>query len=129
MGREYHLLDGGDMKILKALLTTIAIGAASITTANAHDSFSLGVNIGGYGYAPPPVAYYPAPVYYGAPTVYYSSPRVIHYGPPVVSYRYYNGGGYRGHHGWNNGRGRGDWDRGRGGWDRGNRGHGHRGRD
>jgi len=80
------------MKILKALLATVAIGMASITTANAHDSFHLGINLGGYGYAPPPVAYYPAPVYYDAPRVYYSSPRVIHYGPPAVSYRYYGGG-------------------------------------
>lgn len=128
MGREYHLLDGGDMKILKALLATIAISAASMTSASAHDSFHLGINLGGYGYAPPPVAYYPAPAYYGAPTVYYAQPRVIQYGPPVVSYRYYNGGGYRGwHHG---NRGRDDWDRGRGNWDRGDRGHGdgHRGR-
>lgn len=115
------------MKILKALLATIAIGMASITTANAHDSFHLGINLGGYGYAPPPVTYYypgPSTYYYGGPA-YYGPPRVIRYAP-VVQYNQFRGGHHHRHHGWDRGWDRGD--RGRGGWDRG-RGHGHRGRD
>lgn len=92
------------MKILRSVFVVLTIGAATISTANARDSFSLGINIGGYGYAPPPVVYYPAPatVYYGAPSVYYYEPA------PVVRYHYYSapsyyqhGWGHRaGHHGW-----------------------------
>ncbi len=48
------------MKLLRTAVIALAIGVASISTASARDSFSLDVNIGGYGYAPP-VAYYPAP--------------------------------------------------------------------
>ena len=58
------------MKILHTTILALAIGAASISSAQARDSFSLGVNIGGYGYAPP-VVYYPAPVYYSEPVTYY----------------------------------------------------------
>jgi hypothetical protein len=91
------------MKTLKLLLATLAFAAVATTSAQARDSFSLGINIGGYGYAPPPVVYYPAParVYYDTPTVYYSA-------PPVISYRYYNyghrdydwGRGYDRHNNW-----------------------------
>ncbi|MDZ4213039.1 MAG: hypothetical protein U1C59_15125 [Methylotenera sp.] len=113
------------MKILKALLASIAIYAATMSTASAHDSFHLGINLGGFGYAPPPAVYYhpgPSAYYYGAPA-FYSPPRVIRYAP-VVQYHQYRGGHRHGHRGWDRGdRGRGDWDRGRG---HGNRG---RGRD
>jgi len=113
------------MKLLRSAVIALAIGVASISTASARDSFSLGVNIGGYGYAPP-VAYYPAPpvVYYSQP-VYYRTAQPVYY-QPVVSYQYYNDG-------------RRDYDRGWGhehrehrGWSRGddNRGNwGHRGHD
>ena len=111
------------MKLLRSAVIVLAIGVASISTASARDSFSIGVNIGGYGYAPP-VAYYPAPpvVYYSQP-VYYRAVSPIYY-QPVASYRYYYDGrhdGYRGHghqsrgheghrhHGWGHGnRGRHD---------------------
>jgi hypothetical protein len=98
------------MKILKLLLVGLAFTAAAAGTAQARDSFSVGINVGGYGYAPPPVYYYPAPArsYYAAPTVYYSEP--VRYAP-IVSYSYYNDGyrdnrwgnhhGYR-NHGYNN---------------------------
>ena len=117
------------MKILHSAILALTIGLASVSSAYARDSFSLGVNVGGYGYAPPAV-YYPAQrvVYYDAPQVYYRpAPRV--YYQPLVSYRYYDhdrraygrgwdrdGWGHEGreHHGW--GRGRDDhegWGRGR----------------
>lgn len=114
------------MKLLRSAVIALAIGAASISTASARDSFSLGVNIGGYGYAPP-VAYYPAPpvVYYSQPVYYRVAPPV--YYQPVVSYQYYNGG-HRGHdRGWGR-EGREHhhgWGHGRGGHDEGGRG-GHR---
>lgn len=126
------------MKIIHSAILALAIGAASISSVQARDSFSLGINVGGYGYAPP-VAYYPAPVYYSEPVVYYrepvyresvyygqpvtyyrSAPRYYGYAPSVVSFRYNNYGGNR-HHDYN----RNDWGH-RGsenhGWDRGNRG-------
>lgn len=121
------------MKILRSLMAVLAIGVATISTANARDSFSLGINIGGYGYAPP-VAYYPAPplVYYSAPSAYYYEPAPsYYYSAPIVSYRYYSGGHYydRHHdrrydrgHGWGNGH-RDHNDGHRGGHDRGRRGH------
>ena len=77
------------MKILRLVLATLAIGVASISTAQAHDSFSFGLNIGTPYYAPyipPAVTYYPNP------PVYYA---------PQASFGYWNGG----HHGWG-GRGR-----------------------
>ena len=121
---------GGHMKILRSLIAVLAIGAATMSTANARDSFSLGINIGGFGYAPPPVAYYPPPVVY-APTAYYYEPVRSYYAAPIVSYRYYSGGhydrGYDRHHarqGWGNGhRGHNDGHRGghRGGDHRGHR--------
>ena len=108
------------MKLLRSAVVALAIGVASISTASARDSFSLGVNIGGYGYAPP-VAYYPAPpvVYYSQP-VYYRAPQPVYY-QPAVSYQYYNVGyrnydrGWRhegrDHHGWGRGD---DWNHNRG---------------
>jgi hypothetical protein len=120
------------MKLLRSTVIALAIGVASISTASARDSFSLGVNIGGYGYAPP-VAYYPAPpvVYYSQP-IYYRAPQPVYY-QPAVSYQYYNVGyrdydrGWRHegreHHGWGHGGDRGDWNR--GGHDEGRHG-GHR---
>lgn len=79
------------MKFIKTIVATIAIVAATATTAQARDSFSIGVNIGGYGHehgysthsigthrhAP---AFYG---YYGAPTVYYSPQPIVYYVPPI----------------------------------------------
>lgn len=110
------------MKIFHSTILALAIGATSVSTVYARDSFSLGINIGGYGYAPP-VVYYAAPpvVYYSEPIVYYRSAPQVYY-QPLVSYRYYDGGyrnHYRGwghegreHHGWGHGgRNRGGHDR------------------
>jgi hypothetical protein len=114
------------MKLIHTAVLALAIGAASISSVQARDSFSLGINVGGYGYAPP-VAYYPAPVYYSEP-VYYSAPvtyyrpapRYYGYEPTVISFGYSNYGAYR-HHGWDRDEDR--HDRGRGEWNRGGRGH------
>jgi hypothetical protein len=111
------------MKIIHSVVLAVAISAAAVSSVQARDSFSLGINIGGYGYAPP-VVYYPAPVYsqsvyYGEPVVYYREPvyyrqpvtyyqpvpRYYGYAPTVVSFGYQNyGGKHHGHHsGWNRG--------------------------
>lgn len=114
------------MKVLRLVFATLAIGVASISTAQARDSFSLGINIGGYPYyAPPPVVrYYPAqpvvyyrePIYYSQP-VYYSAPAAYYY--PQTSFNYYSYGGDRYHHrGHDRGRGHGD-----GRWGHEGRGH------
>lgn len=96
----------------------VLLSAASITSAQARDSFSLGINIGGYGY-PPPVFYAPPVTYYNPPVVYYSAAPAYYgrgyYGAPVVSYQY-DDDGYRGHrHGWGHERREhGDWGHGHG---------------
>jgi hypothetical protein len=115
------------MKIFHSAILALAIGAASITSAQARDSFSFGLNIGG-GY-PPPVYYAPPITYYNPPVVYYSAAPGYYgqsyYGQPVVSYQYYNDGnrghhdgwGHEGreHHGWGHERREhGDWGHGRG---------------
>ena len=69
------------MKIIHSTILALAIGVASITGAQANDSFSFGINVGA-----PPVAFYNPPI------VYYSDlPRYYSY-PPVVSYQYYDQG-------------------------------------
>ena len=120
------------MKLIHSVVFALAIGAATVSTAQARDSFSLGINIGGYGYAPP-VAYYPAPIYYSEPvyyaepvTYYRPAPRYYGYAPTIVSFGYQNYGGhhYRGHHSGHHG-----WDRGDRGHDGWNRGRGHHDHD
>ena len=105
------------MKFLHSLLAVFAVGAITISAANARDSFSIGINVGGYGhnhgyYAPPPVYYAPPPVYYAPQPIYYYQPVRSYYHTPIVSYQYYGGGHqYNGHrarhhdggHGWGNG--------------------------
>ena len=106
------------MKVLRSALIVLAIGAASVTGAQARDSFSLGINVGGYGYPPPVVFYNPPVVYYSAAPGYYAN---NYNNAPVVRYRYsddgfrgcrrgggneareHNGWGHEQgeHHGWN----------------------------
>lgn len=90
------------MKIIYSAMLALTMGVASISSVQARDSFSIGVNIGGYGYAPPAV-YYPAPavVYYDEPVYYRPAPRYYGYAPTVISFGYqgYGGHHYRGHHG------------------------------
>jgi hypothetical protein len=71
------------MKILNSAILALTLGVASVTSAQAHDSFSFGLNIGGY---PPPVTFYSPPVVYYSSTPYYYSPQ------PVVTYQYENEG-------------------------------------
>ena len=68
------------MKIFHSAVLALAIGAASISSVQARDSFSIGINVGGHGYHEP-VRYYAEPVYYSQP-VYYSAP-VTYYREPV----------------------------------------------
>lgn len=109
------------MKMLRTLLVVSGLAIVPLTAAQAHDSFSFGINIGGGYPAPvirhyaPPVVYYGAPAYYAAPQPYYYAPR--------ASFRYYdNDRRYNRHDGWRRDR---DWDRGdhRGHGRRGHRGH------
>lgn len=74
------------MKIMKTILATMAIVAATATTAQARDSFSIGVNIGGHGHARHSIGTHRhAPAfrgYYRAPSVvYYAAPPVVYYAP------------------------------------------------
>jgi hypothetical protein len=119
------------MKFIHSTVLAFAISATAVSAAQARDSFSLGINVGGYGYAPPPVVYYPAPVYYSEPvyysqpvTYYRSAPRYYGYAPSVVSFGYQN---YDGHHySRHHGRDHHDGHRGNGRWESGrnDRGHG-----
>lgn len=101
------------MKIFHSAILALAIGAACVSSAQARDSFSLGINVGGYGY-PPPVYYAPPVTFYNPPVVYYSGAsnyyhRSYYNDAPVVTYQYANDG-FRGcrrggheereHHGW-----------------------------
>lgn len=116
------VLIGGNMKTLRSLLVVLAISAAAVSTASARDSFSIDINVGGYGYdhgyyAPPAVRYYSAPPVVYAPYGYYAAPRVVYSSPyyyaPRASfgYQYYdNGHHHHGNRGWNN-RGHRDHDR------------------
>ena len=66
------------MKIFHSRILALALGAASITSVQAHDSLGIGFNVG----APPVVFYNPPVVYNSALPRYYSS-------APVVTYQYY----------------------------------------
>ncbi len=137
------------MKIFHCAALALAIGAASISSVQARDSFSIGINVGGHGYYEPvyyeptryyaePV-YYSQPVYYSAPVTYYrepihyrSVPRYYGYAPSVVSFGYSNHGGHqynRHHYNRHDRHFNGHHHRGNGRWERdGNDsgGHGHR---
>ena len=113
------------MKIIRFIFAMIVIGLTSFSSAFAHDSFSFGLNIGGYGPSPV-VRYYSAPpvVYYGAPTVFYGpAPRTYYYAQrPSYGYRHYENGPRIYGRDWDNDDNRGH----RGGWGHG--GDGYRGR-
>lgn len=86
------------MKMLRFFVNAVAISAvclSAVSTAQAHDSFNIGINIGGYGsHAYPVVSYRVVPqvVYYDAPRVYYPA-AYMPYRAPVVVHRdvYYSG--------------------------------------
>ena len=108
-------------------LMALALGFAASTSAQAHDSFSIGFNLGGPGYyAAPPVTYYAPP-----PVAYYRPAPIMYYGAPPVTYiqqsRSYYDRGYD-NRGWG-GRGWGDDRREHGGWGHGGGWGHHGGRD
>ena len=112
------------MKIIHSTILALAIGAASVTGAQAHDSFSFGFSSGG-AYLPPVTFYNPPVVYYSAAPTYYN--RGYYNNAPVVIYRN-NDDGFRGcrrgneqreHHGW------GREEREHSGWNQGGWGRGH----
>ena len=116
------------VKTFHSVVLALAIGAASISSAIAHDSFNFGINIGGYGFAPPPVVYYPHPSYYHEPIVYYRHAPAVIYSQPFVSFSNFNQPRFGGWHHQDNRRWNRGWDRGgRNHWDRGGRGHWERG--
>lgn len=92
------------MKVLRSFLFVLAMGAASISTAQARDSFSIGINVGSHSHhAYPAVSYHVAPqvIYYSAPVVHYRHHvRHAYYQAPAVVYgssyydapRHYNRG-------------------------------------
>mgnify|MGYP000633236789 CR=1 FL=1 len=88
------------MKVLRSLGRAVIISAvflSAISTAQAHDSFNIGINIGGYGpHAYPVVSYRAAPqvVYYDAPRVYYPAAYAPYRAPVVVHRDVYYGGYY-----------------------------------
>lgn len=101
------------MKMLRSLMIALALGA-SASVAQAHDSFNIGISLGGHGYpgvpvvayhAVPQVVYYNTPrVYYPAPHAYYRAPvigyRDVHYGAPrhhFSGHRHHGGYGHSGH--------------------------------
>ena len=101
------------MNLLKSTTIALAIVAATSSSAYARDYYSVGINVGNYGY---PAAY--SSNYSAGYSNYYAPPNVVYYGAPVVHYQpvvryvpvnvygghqYYQSGhhGYRGYH--NNG--------------------------
>ena len=83
------------MKMIKIVLSIVALVAATTTTAHARDSISIGVNIGGgygHGYSTHSIGTHRhAPAlygYYGAPIVHYSAQPVVYYAP-AIRYNHY----------------------------------------
>lgn len=84
------------MKLFRSLFMGLVIGLATLSSAQARDSVSLSINIGGPGYyAYPAVRHYVAPpvVYYPAQRIYHPAPYAYQYYPPAV----YGGDYYSGH--------------------------------
>jgi len=73
------------MKILRSLMIALALGATA-SAAQAHDSFNIGISLGGHGYPGAVVAYNTAPqvVYYDTPRVYYPAPYAYHRAPVMI---------------------------------------------
>lgn len=106
------------MKVWRSALLALALGAASIAGAQAHDSFSFGFNVG----APPVVFYNPPVVYYSALPRYYRSASVVTYRNDDDRFRGCRRGERheeREHHGWRH------EEREHGGWNRNGRGRDH----
>ncbi|ACT48805.1 hypothetical protein [Methylotenera mobilis] len=72
------------MKVLRSLLVVLALGAATLSSAQARDSVSFALNIGGPGYYA-----YPAAVQYVAPPVAYYPGYSVYYDTAPYAYQYY----------------------------------------
>lgn len=84
------------MKILRSLMIALALGVTA-SAAQAHDSFNIGISLGGHGYPGAVVAYNTAPhAYHRAPVMIY---RDNYYGAPRhhFSGRHHGGYGHPGH--------------------------------
>jgi hypothetical protein len=80
------------MKVLRSFVFALAIGVASVSAAQARDSFSIGINVGGHSHHRYPVVSHHVmsqPVYYYEPVAYHRpAPRAYYYAP-VRSHSYY----------------------------------------
>jgi hypothetical protein len=76
-------------------VVAVVFGLVVATSAQARDSFNIGVVIGGNGFAQPDIDFAPPPVmFYPAPTHSYPAPaRAYYFAPvPVVDSNNFNGG-------------------------------------
>ncbi len=74
------------MKMLRSLMAALAL-TVSATAAQAHDSFNIGISLGGHGYHGAPVVRYhavPQVIYYDAPRVYRPAPYAHHHAPMML---------------------------------------------
>lgn len=85
------------MKVLRSFVLVLAIGAASLTSAHAGDSFSIGINVGNHRHhthsmpSHHVISHHVAPqaVYYYEPVAYHRpAPRAYHHAPVVVQHYY-----------------------------------------
>jgi len=89
------------MKFIKTIIATVAIVAATVSTVQARDSFSIGVNISGnspgHGYSTHSIGTHRhAPAFYGyngAPMVSYSPQPIVYYAP-LIYYNHYQPSAY-----------------------------------
>lgn len=85
------------MKVLRLLSASLMLSAVLVAQAHARDSFSVGINVGTFAYAPPVVTHYPHTIYYSnTPTVIYYDTAPVHY-VPVIRYQSYPQHHSRGH--------------------------------
>lgn len=80
------------MKLLRTFLFTLAISTISISAVQAHDSLSVGINIGsGDRYHAYPVKHHVISHHIAPQVVYYRAPVVYRHHVPVVVQHYYRG--------------------------------------
>lgn len=82
------------MNIVKILIATVALSGALVAPAQAHDSLSIGINVGGYDDAPYTIRTHRNINYFGG--YYRSAPRVIYYAPQIRYRHVRNGRHFRG---------------------------------
>jgi len=103
----------------RTTFTALALILGGLQGAGAHDAFVFGIQMGDYGFNPPPEAHYsPAPITpyfgaYGAQTYHYGAP-IVHHPAPAIRYHFFDDGrrGPNIRHG-----DRGRWRQDRGRWD------------